>query len=337
MSEEKLAWDARGKFFVPKSVLSGHVTLEPDSRTPEQISAVMAAHSLVVDVSGTLESLHAWSAGVVADPKDSTARQVFYHHGQSLCCPTPEVDPSGQYRGVYANQPLAQWTLLLSVPLSCLLHDGLVGGFQQLAAKYGKSTEVPTTACLAWFLMTEHVNHDSEDASGGKWKGFIDSMPADMSHMPLKWQTKHLRELRGSFVRKDLKQQRTLNRKAFEAMKAAWEADVAACADKKDAVLVGRDLTKYSLEEFTYYASLVSSRHFLLGLQSATTNNKSLAPFGDMYNHNEQLENVAFAYDPNHQCFVFFTTSEVAEGQELFVSYGPRMYVCVCMCVCEYT
>ena len=152
--------------------------------------------------------------------------------------------------------------------------------------------------CLAAFIMQERQNSQSF------WKSYLDTLPKDLSHIPIYFDEHKLSFLKGTTSARMVMELNQFYKEEYNNLCAAIP-----------------DFSLYSYEEFKWALATVTSRSFEINVHGVETT--VLVPMLDVLNH-KNSPNVSINFSNEADVFEMTSLKKVSSGQELFALYGSK-------------
>ena len=192
----------------------------------------------------------------------------------------------GSPRGLFATEPIAADTLLLSIPLSRLL-----------------VAHTPDPDALLRQLLFENARKDSS-----MWSAYLRILPSRhelAETLPFFWTPTQIAALQCPAIEAVVKGQHSMVKARFAALVAS---DPELCP---------------TWEAYTWAWAVLESRSSCI-IHDDATELQCLMPMGDTFNHHSTYPSVLARYDAAKRAMTFTTLRDVGVDQQLFVQYGAH-------------
>jgi len=205
-------------------------------------------------------------------------------------------------RGVFAKKRIPAKRVILAVPRAMMLTLQVARQESSICRKLDSAVRSqalrllsPNHCFFAVFMLGDT----------GRFRDYCDSLPRDLSCMPVFWSSDELTLLRGShFLQKIEDKKMSILRDYDEIVRVVPEFFELA-----------------TIEAFTAKRMLVNSRVFATEIDGVET--MAMVPLVDMLNHKRPPQ-TEWYFDNNTQSFLLASTQLIAAHDELFDSYGAK-------------
>ena len=216
---------------------------------------------------------------------------------------TTTNDGSDEMRGVHALAPLPSQTVIVSIPLSCLITVEM-GQATPIGRKI-LSSDLELDAPKHIFLMIYLLWDKAVHGSSSFFAPYYDVLPRRLRNMPIFWDEAELAGLKGSHLLCQIR----------ERIQAITRDYRSVCAAAPEFASIA------TLEEFTWARTIVCSRNFGLMIHGRRTS--ALVPHADMLNHRRPRE-TKWTFCEESLCFTITTLREIGAGEQVYDSYGQK-------------
>ncbi|CAE7402734.1 unnamed protein product [Symbiodinium natans] len=245
-------------------------------------------------------------------------------HGGRICEAASVVEADG-YRGVFAHEGLPADTDFCRIPLKLLITESLAEASLPFGPELRMAAEQLMPSAAGLLLLTALLLQDSAPQAAKAPLGtgaqsffapYYQALPVEVQHMPAFWPAEHWlhASLRGSHLERLVKARRHSLGLEFSLLQSQ----------------AGKHLS-VEWEDFLWCRCMVSSRAYSLPVDGSS-HQRCLVPWADLLNHGQGdhlLARYGFqsARDEDEGCpghFLMRITRPVAEGQEVFQTYGDK-------------
>lgn len=211
---------------------------------------------------------------------------------------------SESQRGVRTERTIAPQTVVVAVPLDCLITD-YMGRTQTKTGKLVFSQN-PTLSAPALLSVVMFILEHQRLGEQSFFHPYLDILPQDWSNFPIFWRSEDLQEwLQGSPLVQDVEDR-------METMEQDYEE---ICR------LAGPAVFDFTFQEFLSARTCVGSRNF--GIQVDGQKRTTMVPFADMLNHLRPRQ-TSWTFDARSRCFTITSLQPIPGGSEVMDSYGKK-------------
>ena len=217
--------------------------------------------------------------------------------------------PDCEYRGVLATKLLRPKTEILTVPKKCIISSRMAL-HSSILKRLGPAVQdlYSPHSPIALFLLSQWLQPDSF------WTPYLESLPHDVSEMPVFFEEKWRRALEKSICGPMLKQ------RLFE-MKHDWEIISSSIPEVK---------RNFNFFDFKWARTMAITRVFgghldfdVKSQQGIGEKAHLMVPMADLLNHRTKPQ-THWIYNPVMEKFQITTTKYIKKGQEICDSYGEK-------------
>ncbi len=204
-------------------------------------------------------------------------------------------------RSVYSTKKINKNTKVISIPLKCLIHEGLaettIIGKEFLQSEHSDCSNIELTLIVIYMLVTMKKN--------GFFTPYYSILPNNLDNFPIFWPETILKILKGSHILNSI-----IERKNNYI-------------DDYNVVCRTSELFKktFTFNDFVTIRTLVGSRNF--GININRISRSAMVPLADMLNHNIP-PNVTWHFNNNTNCFEMISNKTINVGEEITDSYGNK-------------
>ena len=204
-------------------------------------------------------------------------------------------------RSVYSSKKINKNSKVISIPLKCLIHEGLAQntkiGMDFLRANHSDCTNIKLTLIVIYMLVTMKEK--------GFYKPYYNILPNKLDNFPIFWPTTTLKILKGSHILNDI-----IDRKKNYI-------------NDYNIVCRTSELFKksFTFNDFVTIRTLVGSRNF--GINVNSIDRSAMVPLADMLNH-DVPPNVTWNFNNITNCFEMISNKTINKDEEITDSYGNK-------------
>lgn len=212
-------------------------------------------------------------------------------------------DGSDEMRGVHALTTLPPSSIIVSIPLRCLITVEM--GQNTPVGRKILNSDLELDAPKHIFLMIYLLWDKNVNGKNSFFFSYYKVLPKRLRNMPIFWDEEELRGLTGSHLLNQISDRiQAITRDYHSVCEAAPEFSSIA-----------------NLEQFTWARTIVCSRNFGLMVNGRRTS--ALVPHADMLNHHRPRE-TKWTFCEESQCFTITTLKEIEAGKQVYDSYGQK-------------
>lgn len=215
------------------------------------------------------------------------------------------IDRENNERGILSKQKMDAGDFVFLIPKHLLITDLTADKLEE--ARMIKSifqnkhyTEINIIKIAVFMLYVESFD---DIHLGVDWRPYFDILPENQEHVPIFWEDE-LNYLKGSLLLDRI----TKRIKMIEEEYIKLKENIP-------------DFEQFSLYEYKYMRSIVSSRNFKLIINGVTVS--AMVPLADMLNHSNKCP-TRWSYNDNLNSYQMVTNSEISKGVEITDSYGIK-------------
>ena len=204
-------------------------------------------------------------------------------------------------RSVYANSNIKANKIVVSIPLKCLIHDGLAEntqiGREFIKSDHSECNNIKLTLIVIYILSTIRDN--------GFYTPYYNILPDNIENFPIFWRDSTIKLLKGSNI--------------FDII-----------IDRKNNFINDYNIlckcsetfkNNFSFFDFVYIRTIVGSRNF--GININGIHRSAMVPLADMLNH-KIPPNVNWSFNNSSNCFEMISNCSIKKNQEINDSYGNK-------------
>lgn len=202
-------------------------------------------------------------------------------------------------RGVKTKKTLESNKNIIRIPKKIFIYSdmGKQTAWGMQLQKHDEKVSNPDIIYLLLFMVN---NLDDER---GFYYPYYQTLPQDLSHLPVFWRETDLKHLKGSHIQEVIRERKVEFMKDYKILCRACENFSTMCPVKK----------------FMWTRSIIGSRNF--GIFVDNIKQSAMVPFADMLNHSPDV-NTKWYYKKN--AFLLDSTKSIKEGSEITDTYGIK-------------
>jgi protein-histidine N-methyltransferase len=202
-------------------------------------------------------------------------------------------------RGVKTKKTLEPNKNIIRIPKKIIIYSEM-GKQTDLGMQLQKHDENVSNPDIIYLLLFIVKNLDDEN---GFYYPYYQTLPKDLSHLPVFWRETDLKHLKGSYIREVIRERKKGFMKNYKILCRACENFSKICSVKK----------------FMWTRSIIGSRNF--GIFVDNIKQSAMVPFADMLNHSASV-NTKWYYKKN--AFLLDSTKSIKVGGEITDTYGIK-------------
>jgi len=204
-------------------------------------------------------------------------------------------------RGVKTKKTLESNKNIIRIPKKIIIYSdmGKQTAWGMQLQKHDENVSNPDIIYLLLFMVN---NLDDEK---GFYYPYYQTLPQDLSHLPVFWRETDLKYLTGSYIQEVISERKKEFMKDYKILCRACENFSTICSMKK----------------FMWTRSIIGSRNF--GIFVNNIKQSAMVPFADMLNHSPDV-NTKWYYNSKKNAFLLDSTKSIKEGGEITDTYGIK-------------